>query len=389
MRDVFRLSWRRYALGLVLPPMATAMLPPIPAATIRSHGNMLPKGPQPTASFDDNEFHAAVRRQASDSPSVPISLSTSFGPASLCGWIDGEAGNDVYCNNDEKCVFHAPNTAFGGMGGCCPNNDDIQCGFESICYDAAAISATPAILSSSDPFAMYCTDTSSAYCVTWFYTQLGISDYGCGTESSFDTVFTDASYTPTVTGADPIVMKVSVSYVPDDLLSTYADLLSTASTVSSDLGKATTSVVPSSTTTTTGPASTSAANTLPPTTSGAPPSGSSTPVGAIVGGAVGGVVGLGAIAGACFMFWLWMRKKRESSSVEMSTQSTNAPGGGYQSVPQYQHQSQGWDNSTVSEAGGSEIKKGPAEFYTPPPAPVEIGSDAVAELPASNPPSHR
>lgn len=72
--------------------MATALLPPIPTATIRPHGHLLPDGPQPTASFDENEFHAAVRRQAGDSTTEPISLSTSFGPASLCGWIDGDAG---------------------------------------------------------------------------------------------------------------------------------------------------------------------------------------------------------------------------------------------------------------------------------------------------------
>lgn len=278
------------------------------------------------------------------------------------------------------------------MGGCCPNNNDDQCGFESICYDAAAVSATPALLSSHDPFAIYCTDTANAYCVTWYYTQLGISDYGCGAAAVFETVFTDATFTPTVTGADPIVMMVSVSYVPDDLLSTYANLVTT---VSSDLGKVTTSPVPSSSTTTTGPASTSAANTSPPTTSAASSSGSSTPVGAIVGGVVGGVVGLGAIAGACFVFWLWMKKKKDNSSVEMSAQNANGPGG-YHSVPQYQQQSQGWDNSTVSEAGGSEIKKGPAEFYAPPPntaqyAPVEIDSrnpDVVAELPVSNMSGH-
>lgn len=276
------------------------------------------------------------------------------------------------------------------MGGCCPNNNDNQCGFESICYDSAAISATPAIMSSIDPFAIYCTDSSVAYCVTWYYTQLGISDYGCGTESAFETVLTDATFTPTTTGADPFVMMVSISYVPDDLLSTYANIVST---VSSDLGKVTTSVAPSSTT---GPASTSAANTPPPTTSAASSSGSSKPVGAIVGGVVGGVVGLGAIAGACFMFWIWTKKKKESSSLEMRTQNTSAPGG-YQSVPQYQQQSQRWDNSTVSEAGSSEIKIGPAEVYAPPPnaayyAPVEIDSrnpDPVIELPASNAPGHQ
>lgn len=92
MRDAPKSSWRSYALALALPPMATALLPPIPTATTRPHGRLLPEGPQPTASFDDNEFHAAVRRQASDSQPASISLSTSFGPASLCGWIDGNAG---------------------------------------------------------------------------------------------------------------------------------------------------------------------------------------------------------------------------------------------------------------------------------------------------------
>lgn len=92
MRDALKSRWGSYALALVLPSMATALLPPIPTATIRPHGRLLPEGPQPTASFDDNEFHAAVRRQVSASQTVPISLSTSYGPASLCGWIDGNAG---------------------------------------------------------------------------------------------------------------------------------------------------------------------------------------------------------------------------------------------------------------------------------------------------------
>jgi hypothetical protein len=278
------------------------------------------------------------------------------------------------------------------MGGCCPN-DNSQCGFESICHESAAISATPDILSSHDPFAIYCTDSSSAYCVTWFYTQLGISDYGCGTESVFETVFTDATFTPTATGADQYVMIVSISYVPDDLLSTYAHLVST---VSSDLGKVTTSLAPLSTatTTTTSPTPTSATNTPPPTTSAASSSTSSKPVGAIVGGVVGGVVGLAAIAGACFVFWLWMKKRKENGSVEMKPPNANTPSG-YQSVPQNQQSSQGWDNSTVSEAGGSELKNQPAEFFAPPPnpqryAPVEMDSrNPVIELPAPIPPSHR
>jgi hypothetical protein len=96
------------------------------------------------------------------------------------------------------------------------------------------------------------------------------------------------------------------------------------------------------------------------------------------------------------MFWLWMKKRKENSSVEMNQPNSNTPSG-YQSVPQHLQTSQGWDNSTVSEAGGSELKNGPAEFYAPPPnpqhyAPVEIDSrnpNTVTELPASIPPSHR
>ncbi|KAH8691633.1 hypothetical protein BGW36DRAFT_363959 [Talaromyces proteolyticus] len=366
-------------LAVVFPSLTIALRAPVPDATAHPHGQLLAQYPQPTASFDDNEFHAAVRRDTTGSfTAIPTSgsLSTSYAPASLCGWVGQDPTNNVFCADDEKCVFHAPNSAWPGMGGCCPNNDDSNCGFESTCYDSFELASTPALLATNNPFAIYCTESASRNCVTWYYIQLGITDYGCGTAYEFETVYTDATLT---TDHDTYVTMVSVSYVPDALLQQFAN---GGSTMSTEPGKITTSGKASTATS----LPTVPATSAPAAATSVTSSSSSTPVGAIVGGVVGGVVGLGAIAGACFVAWLWMKRKKENNPIEMSSRNSTQPGG-YQSVPQYQLP-QSWDNatSTFSEAGAKEVRKGPTEL---PDGPIiEIDSNnrnVVTELPTTEP----
>ncbi|KAH8692965.1 hypothetical protein BGW36DRAFT_385604 [Talaromyces proteolyticus] len=357
-----------YSFIILLPPLATALCAPTASVTISIHGKLLP---QPTSVFDD-ESHAALRRDATNSASTTqVSLVTSYAPPSVCGWSDGDATSGaLYCSYGAQCLFHASDSAWPAMRGCCPLGYDGGCEFETTCYDSSRLSATPSLLSTTDPFGVYCPDTIAPSCIPIVFPQLGYTDYGCGTVFTTLTIYTDLTITPTASSSSAYITMASMSSVPDSLLQELANYDHRTSSSSSLSSPPPPSPSPST------PVSISK-----PTFSAVPSSaGSSTPVGAIVGGVVGGVVGIGALCAASFIFWL--SKKKQKSKMESTEGQLN---------PRYSTVPQSFQTSIISEVDGAQVPNtGRAELYVPEiysirQEPVEMdahGPKGVVELPS-------
>jgi hypothetical protein len=319
---------------IIIPSAALCAFTFTTSPTISIHRESLS---QPTAAFED-ESHAAVRRDATNRASTSqLSLVTSYAPSYSCGWMDRDVNSGLYCKEDAQCLFHRSDSTWPAMRGCCPFGYENGCEFETTCYDSSRISATPSLLSPSDPFAVYCIETGFPSCFPLVYPQLGFTDYACGDTPAKRTVYTDITITPTATSSLEYITMISISYVPDGILQ---DLSSGDRRTSSPSPSPSPSSAPVSTSGSTSTAVRSSA-------------GSTTPVGAIVGGVVGGVIGVGIIFAGCFMFWLSMKKsKKETTKDQLNSQS-----------PPVLQQIQ---NSIISEAGGKQIlNSGRAELYVP------------------------
>ncbi|KAI9372439.1 hypothetical protein BJX61DRAFT_447278 [Aspergillus egyptiacus] len=251
-------------------------------------------------------------------PTAPVSLfsqvdvqrrdaTTTQGAASICGYYEGSLNSALVCYYEYACVFHAPNTDFPGMVGCCPTTSATRpCQMFSTCYDGARVSATPGLLASpTDAFAMFCTFKESPYCHTRTWPDLNVADVACTHDSSawLETMYTAASFTD---DDDQLTATISVSWVADEVLWSLRSVSATTSTTSSS-ARETASMIPEN----------SASDAAAPTPDAGDSEGSSTPVGTIVGAVVGGVVGLVLVI--VVAVWIWRRRKRNSHGTEQET----------------------------------------------------------------------
>ncbi|KAJ6011068.1 hypothetical protein N7451_002480 [Penicillium sp. IBT 35674x] len=183
--------------------------------------------------------------------------------------------NSVACGNNKQCVFYTADSTYPGLVGCCDDNDPTSCLYETTCYDAAAMSATPDLTSSSF--------TGGTSILPSTYTGYYYDEY-------------------------PTVAAVSPSLVDDDWIKAYAS--GAAATASTDKTAKATSAA-------TAPASSDTSN-----------KGSSTNTAAIIGGVVGGVVGAGGIGAAIFMFWMLQKKKKKQHNEDAATGASQPALGG-------------------------------------------------------------
>lgn len=187
------------------------------------------------------------------------------------------------------------------MVGCCPGSSTSLCSFHSTCYDSAKISATPSLRSlSSDLFVQLCTASAEAYCFTWIWPELSLTDYRCSHDSTSATATlrTAGSLTDATVSEMMSIESVSISWIGDGPLHAIASQMQ-------DENEPPTSIFTSAT-----ESSTSAAST---DTSQESTSEISSPVGAIAGGVVGGVVGLLGII-AAFIMYRRLRKAKSNKS---------------------------------------------------------------------------
>lgn len=213
------------------------------------------------------------------------------------------------------------------MVGCCNNAFSEQCVFETTCYDNDKLSATPALASVSDPFAIFCTKATAATCIQWTYPELSITDYGCSSVHTTQTLWLTAHpYSNNIpdtkslsyVGGVPTVVSVVGSLVNDQFISDYVASAFSAGSVTRP--------------TTSSSSISSSSSTIPVTTTGPVQNSTShSNTGAIAGGVVGGVVGLAGIGAAIFMFFLMKKKKQtqqgqyEPAPTGVSAMSSPSP----------------------------------------------------------------
>ncbi|KAL2851181.1 hypothetical protein BJY01DRAFT_120261 [Aspergillus pseudoustus] len=230
----------------------------------------------------------------------------------VCGYYTRDADSRLYCLNNNACVFYAPDSEFPGMVGCCPTTSATsgtnECIIFSTCIDIADILATSDLLAqTTDSMALFCTYDGNQYCHTRTWPGLNAADFECTSTSSawLETMYTFGTLTDEDDAEDQSTESLSISWISSSDLPTDRSVEATTTT---ETETSTTESTTSQTQT-----STSVDEQGATITDGPDDSGSSTPVGAIVGGVVGGVGGLALIAGALF---LYRRHKKKSVPVE-------------------------------------------------------------------------
>ncbi|KAL4863226.1 hypothetical protein BDV12DRAFT_189839 [Aspergillus spectabilis] len=267
---------------LFLAVAAQASILPTPYSTALSSTDLLPPEPTPTTPTTrcESKCHELDRRDT-----------TSAAEASICGYYEGSKNSRLACYYGNECVFHASDSNFPGMVGCCPTSSTTT-----------PLSATPQLLlATTDPFVMLCTFDESSYCHTRTWPDLNVADVACTDEpfSRAETMYTAGSLTD-------ITETISISWIADAAL---LNLRSASATTTGTGGTSATETSPS----------TQTATSTPEREDDEPEAdGSSTPVGTIVGAVVGSVLGFGVIIAAT----VWIRWKRKKNSSEASRLST-------------------------------------------------------------------
>ncbi|KAH7039830.1 uncharacterized protein B0I36DRAFT_378938 [Microdochium trichocladiopsis] len=300
--------------------MVAFLLASVAAAAMLSQGaeaSFEPRVPKQTADV----VATAVLSQTTPAPEGPPALMYAraagtftgtllLAPDNVCGYVSGDASRPWSCDATDKCGFATVN---GGWAACCKG---LSCSISQVaCVDRAAVSTASLCGSSclSDPGTRKCTVSTLPYCGTLTFFD-GIVDYQCvATNSS-----TFAQVELTYAGQENFASGATAY-----MMTTVVFEAQTTFTLSSSSSTSSTSTIST-------PATSSSTSTTPVP---APSQGSSTPIGAIVGGVVGGVALIALIA-----FGIWFmksRQKKAASAAEaqaMMNQNTGA-GGPHAGVP--------------------------------------------------------
>ncbi|RDW58798.1 hypothetical protein BP6252_13274 [Coleophoma cylindrospora] len=251
-------------------------------------------------------------------------------PVSVCGWIGGDVAQPAYCSTQSSCVWNSDY----GIVGCCATASS-NCEFYTSCVD---MNSPKQVGDSGNVFT--CRGTSVCYSNTYpgDYKQWGCgsSDWATDVETSYAGMAADISLQIVFTGsaaqgsgiqttavtttqeAVAIIPTSSSSLSPQVAVETSSS--EGASPASASVLSSATSSSSSSTSTSTSSSSLSS-STNSPTSSAHVTSTSSVPVGAVAGGAVGGVALIALVAVLCF----FRRRHNKSKSRNMHVVSNNQP----------------------------------------------------------------
>ncbi|CEI67777.1 hypothetical protein FVEN_g9582 [Fusarium venenatum] len=256
----------------------------------RGHDYILPRAPVgPHGLLQEVkllEGHGVKERQVSVTSAVTLVLTVA--PDETCGYLSGSVGVPITCENGASCTWE-------------PNKlNIIACGTDHYlqCVESKT-AADPKLcddVCQSDTWNLLCTNSDAPYCRTYLYPS-GVIDYRCASTS----VTANQRVEHTFEGDDN----------PNFITTTLSDDVSTISeprTVPS--GRLTDGPTKTTTTTNPGPTSTTAIPPIPP---------KPTPVGAIVGGVVGGLAVLGLIT-LGIIFALRRRKPKPTVETTLSYQ---------------------------------------------------------------------
>ncbi|KAL6881745.1 hypothetical protein HDV57DRAFT_517624 [Trichoderma longibrachiatum] len=299
----------------------------LPRATPASDYAVDGFSPKPTG-LPNFPFHKAIQRRAASTSSIET---VYVAPDNTCGFISGLAGAGYTCGGGATCVFFTSSTAPGHVA-CCNTE---ECNARNVCIDYNGYYSQSKCDNGCavDTFTLKCTNTALPYCNTISFPG-DIMDVFC---NNVDITGIQAALT-TYRG------EASRKFTPLPL----------------DGGASTTS---DSTSTTSSPTSSETSSGPDPTTTGGgggggkgSGGGGSSNTGAIVGGVVGGVGGLGLIGLAAF--FLLRRNKAKSGTHEPVPQVPP----NYQSPP-VQQTPQGYYDPKFAAAVGQQ--QYPPQQYPP------------------------
>ncbi|RBR26452.1 uncharacterized protein FIESC28_00746 [Fusarium coffeatum] len=255
----------------------------------RDHDYILPRATEaPHGLLEDVKLlqgHRMKERQVSATTS--LSLVLTMAPDKTCGYLSGSVGVPITCENGARCTWE-PNML-----------NIIACGTDHYLQCVESMTAEDPKLCDdvcqSDTWNLLCTDSDEPYCRTYLYPN-GVVDYRCASTSVRSIQRVEHTYK----GDD------SPNFVTTTISNEDETTISIPGTVSRPM------VIDDPTSTTDSPG---------PTTSSevpAPPS-KKVPVGAIVGGVVGGLAVLGLIA-IGIIFALRRRKPKPTVDTRISYQ---------------------------------------------------------------------
>lgn len=297
------------ALAALLAAADARNLNKLPRATAASDYAFDGFTPKPTDAINF-PFHQALQRRAgSASTSSPEVV--YIAPDATCGYISGLAGAGYTCGVSATCVFFTSSAAGPGHVACCNSQD---CNARNVCIDYEGYFSQSKCNDGCkvDTFTLKCTNSALPYCNTISFPG-DIMDVFCN----------NAQITEVQAALTTYRGESSRRFTPLTLTSN-----SPESTAANDFTSSSTDSSPSST-----------SETAPATTTPAPSSGGGggSNTGAIVGGVVGGVGGLGLIGLAAFFF---LRRKKTHSAVPQE-QTPQVPPAVYQTPPGMQQTPQG------------------------------------------------
>ncbi|KAI9889787.1 MAG: hypothetical protein M1814_004989 [Vezdaea aestivalis] len=290
-------------------------------------------GPKPTEAAILKLGLASPNPQVTSAPEVSKALLRPRAAGdNTCGFESGLPDGEYTCNNVARtCYFFT--TAGVGARGCCSGDDLVNCGWLVDCiglYDTASPRAT-------DSFTLQCTNSNRPYCQSFTFPGNGVKDYGCGSvlDSTYRTILTTSI--GQVKSASSVAIVTSKNVIKSKTIA-IADPVSESGSSSSS----------SSSTSTSGPGPTS--------TLSSSEEKSKAPVGAIVGGVVGGLAFLGFLAAIVIFLLMRQKKKRAASDPTAAAASTPLAGGPASPAGAYSPQSNEKDyaqTQTNSYYGGN------------------------------------
>ncbi|GKT57146.1 DUF1620 domain-containing protein [Colletotrichum tofieldiae] len=262
----------RYVAGLAaLSSLANAKVYQMPEATTSFDLPLDQFNPQPTKA---PAYADLRRRQASTTTTVLVA------PDNTCGYISARAGAAYTCGASATCIFFtAVDRSNPGRVACCDSED---CGARRTCYDARQVSTSSLCDGGClvDRFTLKCTNTARPYCNTISFAS-NIFDYWCNTAENSTPQVASTTYAGQSARAwSPLALT------GDSTTSSTTRPVSSTTTISTDEE---TSTLPAP---------------VPPINDK-----SSTPIGAIVGGVVGGVAVIALIG---LGIWFLIRKKKQN-----------------------------------------------------------------------------
>ncbi|KAF4836522.1 hypothetical protein CGCTS75_v001863 [Colletotrichum tropicale] len=163
-------SIRSIASLAVLSGLANAKLYAVPEATTTFNLPLDQFSPQPTKA---PAYADLRRRQTSAATTVLVA------PDNTCGYISGRAGAAYTCGTAASCIFFTSTSRVKGFVACCDADD---CGARRTCYDARQISSSSVCDNGCmvDKYTLKCTNTARPYCNTISFSG-SIFDYWCNT----------------------------------------------------------------------------------------------------------------------------------------------------------------------------------------------------------------